>query len=99
MNDMTIRSLALACAPKIAQRVEQVVLQTVRDELPGVIEQVLAEKWGGETFKIRAAKNPPSMRRDRDRAIRMKYTGHNAQALAHEFKVSVRTVMRIVAIK
>lgn len=97
MSEMTLRDLAAACAPKIAAKVEAVVVATVRAELPAVLESVLAEQFGGETFKHYAAKRPASMRRERDIAIRQRYNGRNVVILAKEFGLSPRTVFRIVS--
>lgn len=96
MSELTLRDLAAACAPRIAAKVEQVVVATVRAELPAVLEQVLAEQYPGETFKHYAAKRPASMRRERNIAIRAAYNGHNAAALARQFGVSARMIFKIV---
>lgn len=97
MSELTLRELAAACAPRIAAKVEAAVVSTVRAELANVIEQVLAESYPGETFRHYAATRPASMRRDRDQAIRAKYTGQNAAALAKEFGISTRMIFKIVS--
>lgn len=96
MSDLTLRELAAACAPKIAAKVEQAVVETVRAELAGVLEQVLAERYPGETFRHYAASRPAAMRRDRNNAIRARYNGRNAAELAREFGVSARMIFKIV---
>lgn len=96
MSEFLIRSLAQACAPKIAAKVETAVLATVRAELPGVIADVLREQYPGETLKFYVPKRPVSARRDRDAAIRAAYTGHNCRELAARFGLSVSMVFKIV---
>lgn len=95
MSEFLIRSLAQACAPKIAAKVESAVLATVRAELPGVIADVLREQYPGETLKLYVAKRSAASRRDRDAAIRAAYTGHNARDLAARFGLSPKQIHRI----
>lgn len=97
MSDLMLRTLAAACAPRIAARVEQAVVSTVRAELPTIIEAVLRETYPGETLRLYVSKKPGAMRRLRDDAIRAKYTGSNAAALAKEFGLSARMVFKIVS--
>lgn len=101
MSEITLRDLAAACAPKLApkitERLQKVLVDTVREELPSVLEHVLAEMIPGETFKHYAAIRPASRRRLRDDAIRAKYNGRNCAALAKEFGLSPRMVFKIVA--
>jgi Mor family transcriptional regulator len=80
-------------------RIEQAVTQAIRAELPGVIECILSEMYPGENVQIYAPKKPVQMRRDRDLGIRTEYNGHNAQALARKYGVSVSMVFKIVRIK
>lgn len=97
MSEFHIRNLAAACAPRIAAKVEAVVLQTIRDELPGTIAEVLREQYAGEKFSIWVPKRSPAAQRDRNAAIRARYNGHNAASLSAEFSISIRQVMRLVA--
>lgn len=97
MSDLMLRTLASACAPRIAAKVEQVVVDTVRAELPAIIEAVLREQYPGETLRLYVSKRPGAIRRLRDEAIRAKYTGRNAVALAKEFGVSPRWVYKVVS--
>lgn len=92
-----LRTLAAACAPRIASKVEAAVVSTVRAELPAIIEAVLREQYQGETLRVYVSKRPGSMRRLRDQAIRAKYDGRNVKALAKEFGLAARTVFRIVS--
>ena len=95
MAEMSIRNLAAACAPRIAAKVEAAVVQSVRAELPGTIEQVLSEMFPGETVRIYIPKKPVTARRDRDVAIRALWTGRNAHLLSTQFHLSPRTIFRI----
>lgn len=95
MSDFQIRTLANACAPLIAAKVEAAVLQTVRDHLPATIEQVLREQFPGETVRLYIPKRSVSSRRDRDNMIRAKYTGKNGKELAKETGLSIKQVHRI----
>lgn len=95
MSDYLIRSLAAACAPRIAAAVEAAVLQTVRDELPGTLESVLREMCAGETISLYVPKGRASDRRDRDNAIRSMWNGRNARELAVQFKLSTKQIHRI----
>ena len=95
MSDFLIRNPALACAPRIAARVEAVVLQAVRDELPGTLEAVMREMYAGETLRLYVSKASVSGRRDRDNAIRSAWTGRNARELATSFGLSTKQVYRI----
>ena len=97
MSDLMLKTLAAACAPRIAARVEAAVVSTVRAELPTIIEAVLRETYPGETLRLYVSKKPGAMRRLRDDAIRAKYTGGNVVALSKEFGISARTVFRIVS--
>lgn len=97
MSDLMLRTLAAACAPRIAARVEQAVVSTVRAELPTIIEAVLRETYPGETLRLYVSKKPGAMRRLRDDAIRAEYNGRNVTALAKKFEMSPRTVFRIVS--
>ncbi len=95
MSNFIIRNLAIACAPRIAAKVEAAVMQTVRDELAGTIETVLHEMYAGETLRLYVSKAGPAMRRERDHAIRAAWTGRNASALAHQFGLSTKQIFRI----
>lgn len=97
MSDLMLRTIAAACAPRIAARVEQAVVSTVRAELPTIIEAVLRETYPGETLRLYVSKKPGAMRRLRDDAIRAEYNGRNVAALAKKFEMSPRTVFRIVS--
>lgn len=95
MSDIQMRELALACAPRIAAKIEAFVLQTVRDDLAVTIEAVLREKYPGERLRIYISKKPATARRERDNAIRTKFTGRNTSALAEEFGLSIKQTHRI----
>ena len=95
MSDLQLRSLAQACAPRIAAKVEAVVLQTVRDELHGTIEAVLREQFPGETLRLYVSKKPVTARRDRDNAIRQQFNGRNTRELAASFGLSIKQIYRI----
>jgi Mor family transcriptional regulator len=95
MPQMSIRNLAALCAPRLAAKVESAVLASVKAELPGTIEAVLSEMYSGETVRFYVPAKPVTARRDRDTAIRIKWTGRNAKELSHEFKLSPRTIFRI----
>ena len=92
MSDYLIRNLALACAPRIAAKVEAVVMQTVRDELPGALENVLREMYAGETLHLYISKASVSGRRDRDNAIRAAWNGRNGKELSTQFGLSIKQV-------
>lgn len=98
MSDFQIRQLAQACAPRIAGLVENVVLETIRRELPGTIESVLREQFPGETVRLYVPKRSSASRRDRDNYIREKYTGRNAAELSAETGLSIKQVHRIGAV-
>lgn len=95
MSDLMLKNLAAACAPRIAERVETVVVETVRAELPAIIEAVLRERYPGETLRLYVSKRPGGMRRVRDEAIRARYNGRNVKELSTEFGLSMRQVFRI----
>lgn len=95
MSEYMIRKLAAACAPKIAEKVEAAVLETVRAELPGTIEAVLREQFPGETVRLYVPKRSAASRRDRDNMIRARYNGRNARELAAETGLSIKQVHRI----
>lgn len=95
MSDYQIRQLAAACAPRIAAAVESAVVDIVRRELPGTIENVLREQFPGETVRLYVAKRSVSSRRDRDNMIRAEYTGRNARALSAKFGLSMKQIHRI----
>jgi Mor family transcriptional regulator len=97
MSDLMLKNLAAACAPRLAERVDTVVRETVRAELPAIIEAVLRESYSGETLRLYVSKRPGGMRKVRDEAIRAKYNGRNLKVLAHEFGVSLRQAFRIVS--
>jgi len=97
MSDFMLRSLAAACAPRIAAKVEAAVLATVRDELPGTIEAVLREQFPGETLRMYIPKKPVTLKRDRNAAIRAQYNGHNVKALSTSFGLSPSMIFKIVA--
>jgi Mor family transcriptional regulator len=97
LSDLMLKTLAAACAPRIAAKVEEVVVSTVRAELPSIIESVLREQYPGESLRIYVSKKPGAMRRLRDEAIRREYNGRNVAALAKKFETSSRNVFRIVS--
>lgn len=90
-SEFHVRTLAERIAPKISPAVERAVLSAVRAELPGLLMGELRDLLPEYTPKRSAAS-----RRDRDNAIRAKFNGRNAQALAAEFSISVRQVWRVV---
>ena len=95
MIDIELRNLAIACAPRIAAKVEAVVLQCVRDELPNTIEAILREQYPGERIRMYIRKKSVTDRRDRDNAIRLQFTGRNVRELAHRFGLSIKQTHRI----
>ena len=97
MAEMSIRNLAAACAPRIAAKVEAAVVQSVRAELPGTIEQVLSEMFPGQTVRLYIPRKPVTAKRDRDTAIRALWTGRNLLELSKEFHLSRTAIYRIVA--
>ena len=99
MSDLLIRQLAEACAPRIAAKVEEAVVATVRAELPGVVADVLREQYAGETVNLYVAKRSAASRRDRDAMLRQCFNGRNAAQLSVQTGLSIRQVMRIVAIR
>lgn len=99
MSDLMIRNLAIAAAEKLAGKVEAVVQQTIREQLPSAVEAVLREQYPGETVRIYVPRRSLQMRRERDAAIRAMYNGHNAKMIAHQFGISARMVFNIVGVK
>lgn len=99
MSDYQIRTLAAACAPRIAAQVELVVMETVRRELPGVLEAVLREHFPGETLRLYVPKKSVSARRIRDDAIRAQYNGHNSESLARTHGITARQVRNIAGVR
>lgn len=97
MSSSTVMLRDLAVAAAGHPRIEQAVNNALRQELPGVIESILRDQYPGETVRIYVAKRSTTSRRDRDIAIRAKYTGHNVKALATEFGISPRMVFNIVS--
>jgi Mor family transcriptional regulator len=97
MSDLMLKSLAIACGPRIAEKVEEAVVATVREHLPSIIEGVLREQYPGETLRLYISKRPGGMRRVRDEAIRAKYNGLNVKALSVEFGLSPRMIFKIVS--
>ena len=95
MSDFLIRSLAAACVPHLAAKVEAAVLQTVRDELPATLRHVLHEMYAGETLRLYVPKISNSDKVTRDAAIRAAWTGRNATLLAAQFGLSVKQIQRI----
>ena len=94
-STMILRDLAVAAAGH--PRIEQAVSAAIRQELPGVIESILRDQFPGETVRIYVAKRSTTSRRDRDIAIRAKYTGHNVKALSSEFGITPRMVFNIIS--
>lgn len=99
MSDLMIRNLAIAAAEKLAGKVEAVVQQTIREQLPSAVEAVLREQYPGETVRIYVPRRSLQMRRERDAAIRAMYNGRNANEIAHRFGLSISQVFRIASIK
>ena len=96
MSDHHLRHLAAACAPRIAELIEQTVITTVRDHLAGTIEAVLREQFPGETLRLYVPKRSVTAKRDRNRQILARYNGRNAAALAKEFGVCHQWIAKIV---
>lgn len=96
MSASTLLLRDLASAVAAHPRIETAVMGAIRAELPGVIESILRDRYPGEQVRLYVAKKPPTMRRERDVAIRAEYTGHNAKALANKYGISARMVFRIV---
>lgn len=97
MSDLMLRNLATACGPRIAEKVEQAVVATVREHLPAIIEGVLREQYPGETLRLYISKRPGAMRKVRDQAILAKYNGRNVKALSTEFGLSPRMIFKIIS--
>ena len=95
MSEFLIRSLAAACVPHLAAKVEAAVLATVRDELPATLRHVLHEMYAGETLRLYVPKISNSDKVTRDAAIRAAWTGRNGPALAAQFGLSVKQIQRI----
>lgn len=95
MSDYLIRSLAAACVPHLAAKVEAAVLATVRDELPATLRHVLHEMYAGETLRLYVPKISNSDKVGRDDAIRTQWTGRNAAELAIRYKLSIKQIQRI----
>lgn len=94
---LMIRDLAAAVASH--PRIEQAVMGAIRAELPDVIETILRDRYPGEQVRLYVAKKPPTLRRERDAAIRAEYNGHNAKALAAKYGIGVRMVFNIIGLK
>jgi Mor family transcriptional regulator len=95
MSELMIRTLAEACAPKIAPKVEAAVQTVVREHLPGVLMDVLRDMAGSGAIKLYAPKISRAERKSRADAIRQRYDGHNAMSLAKEFKLHPQHIRRI----
>lgn len=100
MSEFTLllRELTDACAPKITAKVAEVVVNTIRSELPSMIEAYLCEKYPGERISHTVTRRPVGMRRMRDQAIRAEYTGRNVKELAKKYGLSARMVFKIVSL-
>lgn len=99
MSASTLMLRDLATAVAAHPKIESAVMGAIRAELPGVIETILRERYPGEQVRLYVAKKPPTMRRERDVAIRAEYNGHNAKALATKYGIGVRMVFNIVGLK
>lgn len=96
MSDYHIRTLAAACAPRIAAQVETVVLETVRRELPGVLADVLREQFPGETLHLYIPKRSVHDRKRRDMAICREHNGHNTRELSKQYGLTPQQINNIV---
>ncbi len=96
MSASTLMLRDLATAVAAHPKIESAVMGAIRAELPGVIESILRERYPGEQVRLYVAKKPPTMRRERDVAIRAEYNGRNVNALAKKYSINARTVFRIV---
>lgn len=90
---LMIRDLAKAAAshPKI----ETAINDALKQALPGVIEEILSQTYGGQKIQLYVAKNSSGSRRDRDNAIRLEFNGNNSGILSVKYKMSIRQIMRI----
>lgn len=93
MSNFLIRTLAQKAAAHPS--VENAVMGAIRDTLPGVIESLLREQYGGENIKLYVAKKGSTERKNRDGLIRARYNGTNADQLAGQFDLSASQVRRI----
>jgi Mor family transcriptional regulator len=95
MSAQTLMVRDLANAAASHPKIETAVNAALKSALPGVIEEILSQQYGGQKIEIYVAKRSASSRRDRDNAIRAKFNGRNTKALSNEFKLSMRQIMRI----
>lgn len=95
MSAQTLMVRDLANAAASHPKIETAVNAALKSALPGVIEEILSQQYGGQKIEIYVAKRSASSRRDRDNAIRAKFNGRNTKALSTEFKLSMRQIMRI----
>lgn len=95
MSAQTLMVRDLANAAASHPKIETAVNAALKATLPGVIEDILSQQYGGQKIEIYVAKHSANSRRDRDNAIRAKFNGRNTKALSNEFKLSMRQIMRI----
>lgn len=94
-NRALLRRLAEQAASH--PRIEQAVLGAIRQELPGVIEQLLSAMYPGETVRFYARKRSGD-RGERDRRIAAALVAGDPPALvAAREGLSLRQVQRIAA--
>jgi hypothetical protein len=81
-------------------RIEAAVIGAIRDVLPGVIEGLLREAYGGETVRIYVARNGgQAVKNERDRriaALATKPASLSPGAIAAQEGISVRRVQQIL---
>ncbi len=95
MSEYLIRSLADACVPLLAPKVEAAVQAVVREHLAGALMVAIREQYGNGTIKLGAPKITRNERRQRADTIRERYTGRNAMELAREFGLHPNHVRRL----
>jgi hypothetical protein len=89
-SEYRVRALAENIAPKIAPKVEAVLLECIRAELPALLMDELRKALPEHTPKHSA-----SMKRQRDGLIRARYNGSNASDLGSQFGLSAKQIARI----
>lgn len=97
MSEYLIRNLAERAAAH--PQIEAAIMTAIRVTLPGVIEGLLREQYSGETLRLYVPKRSRAEKRQRDAAIRDGYTGRNSAALAEQWGVSKRQVVRIAKLQ
>ena len=94
-----IRDLAQQAAAH--PRIENAVMGAIRAELPGVIEELLRQTWGGEQLRLyvprRGSHQSARERVDRIRTLAAPPSSLSPALIAQREGVSLRTVQRALA--